>query len=44
MFLDRAMFYHKRLAIFILTDAVQKDKDIEENLEIFREIFFNDIF
>ena len=44
IFLDRALFYNKRLAIFMLTDAVQKDKDIEENLEIFREIFFNDIF
>lgn len=40
LFLYRAMFYNKRLAIFMLTDAVQKGKDIEKNIEMFHSVFF----
>ncbi len=39
-FLNRALFYNKRLAIFMLTDAVKKGKDVEKNLELFRSTFF----
>ena len=39
-FLNRALFYNKRLAIFMVTDAVHKNKDIEKNIEIFRSTFF----